>query len=290
MYASGLAGVWWASGLREPRLPAAAERADGDVALWLKDAPGEPATAWPPDRHVEPARRLGAAQRASRVADRPWLSRHFLHGCTGGQTLGAELLDDDATWRQPLVRDHFPAGPREEVVRLRHDRESFPDVLEALPCAFCRLDLWPANVVGSGPDALLSDWRFASDGGAPGEDLGNCVPDSVSDLFVPAPRPPGCPAAPTRCGGGRACPDGHARLAHPAMPAAQARSSSTTAAGAPSPANCSVNTRTPCTAPPSTRLWSATNSSPCIWCPRAPCGWDEALGRPDRNRAPQALS
>ncbi|MEV6293277.1 aminoglycoside phosphotransferase [Streptomyces sp. NPDC051896] len=194
VYESGLAGVWRPAGLRGPRLLAAVERADGDVALWLEDVPGEPATGWPLDRHAEFARRLGAAQGAARVADRPWLSRRFLRDYIGAKTLGAELLDEDAAWRQPLVRDHFPRGLREEMVRLRQDREWFLGVLEALPRAFCHLDLWPANVVGAGSDVVLLDWSFAGDG-ALGEDLGNYVPDSVFDLFLPAARLPGYAAA-----------------------------------------------------------------------------------------------
>ncbi|MEU6506403.1 aminoglycoside phosphotransferase [Streptomyces sp. NPDC046942] len=194
VYASGLTGVWQSSGLRGPRLLTAAERPGGDVALWLEDVQGEPATGWPFDRHIEHARRLGAAQGAARVADRPWLSRHFLRDYIGAKTLGEELLDSDEAWQQPLVRDHFPPGLRRDMVRLRHDREWFLRVLEALPRAFCHLDLWPANVIGAGPDMVLLDWAFAGDG-ALGEDLGNYLPDSVFDLFVPAARLPRYAAA-----------------------------------------------------------------------------------------------
>ncbi|MFI2207337.1 phosphotransferase [Streptomyces sp. NPDC020192] len=80
------------------------------------------------------------------------------------------------------------------MVRLRHDREWFLQVLKALPRTFCHLDLWPANVISAGPDAVLLDRAFAGDG-ALGEDLGNYPPDSVFDLFVPAARLPGYAAA-----------------------------------------------------------------------------------------------
>ncbi|MGW2521742.1 aminoglycoside phosphotransferase [Streptomyces sp. NPDC001617] len=189
-YESGLVRVWERYGVRAPRLLACVERADGDVALWLEDVRGEPGTSWSLDRHVSHARRLGAAQGAmGEVADRPWFSRRFLREYVGSNTRGQELLDDDEAWQQPLVRDHFPAGLRQEMVRLHHDREWFVDIMEALPRAFSHLDLWPANVRADGAESVLFDWAFAGDG-ALGEDLGNYLPDSVFDLFVPAARLP----------------------------------------------------------------------------------------------------
>jgi hypothetical protein len=189
VYESGLAQVWQPYGIRAPRLLASVERPDGDVALWLEDVPGEPGTSWPLARHIEHARRLGVAQGAARPPDEPWLSRRFLRDYIGGKNLGQDLLDDDEAWRQPLVRDHFPAGLRRDMVRLHHDRDWFLDVMESLPRAFGHLDQWPANVRAHGPHSVLFDWAFAGDG-ALGEDLGNYLPDSVFDLFVSADRLP----------------------------------------------------------------------------------------------------
>ncbi|WP_234311777.1 aminoglycoside phosphotransferase family protein [Streptomyces griseus] len=185
VYESGLAQVWQPYGVRAPRLLARVDRADGDVALWLEDVPGESATRWALDRHVEHARRLGAAQGAVGAVGRPWLSRRFLRDYIGTNVLGQELLDDDEAWRQPLVRDHFAPGLRRDMVRLHHDREWFLQIMEALPRTFCHLDMWPANVRSDGPDSVALDWAFAGDG-ALGEDLGNHLPDSVFDLFLPA--------------------------------------------------------------------------------------------------------
>jgi hypothetical protein len=192
VYRSGLARVWQPHGIRAPRLLECAERPDGDVALWLENVPGEPATVWPLTHHVEHARRLGAAQGAVGAGeDTPWLSQGFLRDYTSAQTTGRALLDDDAAWRHPLVRRHFPPGLREDMVRLRHDREWFLTVMESLPRALSHLDQWPANVVSdrSGAGVLL-DWAFTGDG-ALGEDLGNYLPDCVLDLFVPAADLPG---------------------------------------------------------------------------------------------------
>ncbi|MDH6213564.1 aminoglycoside phosphotransferase [Streptomyces pseudovenezuelae] len=193
VYESGLAQSWQPYGIRAPRLLASVERPDGDVALWLEDVHGEQATAWPITRHVEHASRMGAAQGATRSAesadDRPWLSRRFLREYVGSNTLGQELLDADEAWRQPLIRDHFPPGLRHDMVRLHHDREWFLQIMETLPRALSHLDQWPANVRADGPDSVLLDWAFTGDG-ALGEDLGNYLPDSVFDLFVPVARLP----------------------------------------------------------------------------------------------------
>ena len=190
VYDSGLAQTWQPYGIRAPRLLARVQRADGDVALWLEQARGEPGTAWPRARHVEHARRLGAAQGAAPARDEPWLSQRFLRQYIGSNTRGEELLDDDEAWQQPLVRDHFPPGLRHDMVRLHHDREWFLQIMEGLPRVFSHLDQWPANVRSDGPDSVLFDWAFAGDG-ALGEDLGNYLPDSVFDLFVPAADLPG---------------------------------------------------------------------------------------------------
>ncbi|CAM5514345.1 aminoglycoside phosphotransferase [Streptomyces aurantiogriseus] len=201
VYESGLARLWQPYGIRAPRLLACVERPDGDVALWLEDVPGEPATAWTVDRHAEHAHRLGAAQGAVGAIDRPWLTRRFLRQYVESNTLGQELLDDDEAWQQPLVRDHFPPGLRTAMVRLHHDREWFLQVMEGLPRALSHLDLWPANVRADGADgadhrpaSVAFDWAFAGDG-ALGEDLGNYLPDTVFDLFLPAARLPAYAAA-----------------------------------------------------------------------------------------------
>ncbi|WP_030602672.1 aminoglycoside phosphotransferase [Streptomyces fulvoviolaceus] len=189
VYASGLAQLWQPYGIRAPELLACVERSDGDVALWLEHVRGEPATRWPLARHIEHARRLGAAQGNAHIADEPWLSHRFLRQYVDSNTLGQDLLDEDEAWQQPLVRDHFPDGLRRDMVRLHHDREWFLQIMETLPRTLSHLDQWPANVRSDGPDSVLYDWAFTGDG-ALGEDLGNYLPDSVFDLFVPAARLP----------------------------------------------------------------------------------------------------
>ncbi|MEU7898055.1 phosphotransferase [Nonomuraea sp. NPDC049152] len=184
VYAEGLPRLWKDSGLRAPEPLAVVERDDGDVALYLEDV-SDGGASWSLDRHALMALQLGRAQGGTPEIERPWLSRSFLRGYVGSKAVPYELLDDGEAWRHPLVRDHFPEGLRGELVRLHRDREWFLELTESLPRALCHLDLWPNNLVSSGPDTVLLDWAFVGDG-ALGEDLGNHIPDSVFDLFVPA--------------------------------------------------------------------------------------------------------
>ena len=128
VYGSGLAQVWQRYGIRAPRLLECVERPDGDVALWLEDVPGEPATAWTLARHVDHAHRLGAAQGAVGAGeDAPGSRSASCGSTTAGKTTGEDLLDDRRGVAAPPGPRHFPPGLREDMVRLHHDREWFLD-------------------------------------------------------------------------------------------------------------------------------------------------------------------
>ncbi|WP_220449139.1 aminoglycoside phosphotransferase family protein [Nonomuraea mesophila] len=185
VHADGLPQMWARAGARAPKLLALIERDDGDLALWFEDVPGRPGTSWTVDRHALLGHQLGLAQGAAGEVERPWLSRSFLRGYTGSRPVPYELLDDDAAWRHPLVAENFPPGLRAELVRLHRDREQFLSIMESLPRTLCHLDVWPSNVIDRDGESVLLDWAFAGDG-AVGEDIGNHIPDSVFDLFLPA--------------------------------------------------------------------------------------------------------
>ncbi|MEV0583651.1 phosphotransferase [Nonomuraea sp. NPDC050310] len=189
VYADGLPYLWEKAGIRAPRLLEVVERDGGKLALWTEDVAGQPGAAWSAERHVRLAGQLGRAQGGTGPVERPWLSRGFLRGYTGAKSVDWSLLDDDEAWAQPMVREHFPPGLRAEMVRLHRDREWFLATLEGLPRVWCHLDLWPNNVIADGSGSVLLDWAFTGEG-ALGEDLGNHLPDSVFDLFLPAARLP----------------------------------------------------------------------------------------------------
>lgn len=147
VYEEGVARAWEPWGITAPELLASVERPDGDVALWLEDVRGEPATGWSVAAHAGHARRLGAAHGRTLAdqtesLDHSWLSRRFLRDYSAAQTTGRDLLDDDTAWQQPLVRDHFPEGLREDMVRLHHEREWLLRIMESLPRVFSHLDQW----------------------------------------------------------------------------------------------------------------------------------------------------
>ena len=95
------------------------------------------------------ARRSPNEQRALGPAELPadeWLSRGYLRSHSDYPANWA-LLDDDAAWSQPLIRDHFPAGLRDGLVRLHGRREALLALMEGLPRTVCHLDVWHRNLV-----------------------------------------------------------------------------------------------------------------------------------------------
>ena len=100
------------------------------------------------------------------------------------------------------------APHRAGIARLHEQRDRLLALSLACPRTLCHLDLWPANIIRPADDPIvLVDWSFCGDG-ALGEDLGNLIPDSVFDLFLPVrgARRPGHPrrgGLPRRRGGQR---------------------------------------------------------------------------------------
>ena len=153
--------------------------------LWLEDVVGTPGTAFTLDDHAALATALGRWQAAGPWVT-PWTSRGFLRAYSADKVVPWQVLDDDAAWGRPLIRETWPAGLRDGWARLLAHREQLLDVMEHLPRTRSHLDLWVSNQIRR-PDGhvVLLDWAFLGDG-ALGEDLGNHVPDAVFDLFWPA--------------------------------------------------------------------------------------------------------
>jgi hypothetical protein len=169
-------------------LPQAEVDEQPDAAtLWLEDVSGTPGTEFTLVDHVALAQALGRWQ-AQGPLQVPWGSRRFLRDYSGSQSVPWQLVDDDAAWQRPLVRDTWPAELREGWRRLLAHRRRLLEVMEGLPRTRSHLDVWVSNEFRR-PDGsfVLIDWAFTGDG-AIGEDLGNHVPDAVLDLFWPADR------------------------------------------------------------------------------------------------------
>jgi hypothetical protein len=174
--------------------PARIELGDPDgLVLWLDWAEGRTAADLTLDDHVALATGLGRWQ-ARGPLDRPWTSRAFLRSYAGANFAAARadgaagMVYDEATWRHPLIAEHWPADLQRRWQALLADADRLFDLMEALPRTLCHLDVWAMNVVrrADGVPVLL-DWAFTGDG-AIGEDVGNAIPDACFDLLWPAER------------------------------------------------------------------------------------------------------
>jgi Phosphotransferase enzyme family len=192
-YERGVTSVYSAAGIAGPRLLALNRRPNGEVSLWLEDALSEDGSVagmrWGMESYRRFAHALGLAQgriAAGSALDHPWLTRRFLRDYVLSKHVDRSILYSDEAWRRPLVRDNFPDGLRRELIRLHEEREWFFTLMERLPRTVCHLDVWPNNLFARRDGTFtLVDWSFVGEG-ALGEDVGNLVPDSVFDLFVPA--------------------------------------------------------------------------------------------------------
>jgi len=169
-------------------MPAAqVEEQDGGITLWLEDVIGTPGTDFSLDDHVVLAENLGRWQ-AQGPLQVPWASQRFLREYSGSRHSPLHLIDDEAVWRHPLIRETWPDGLRTGWQRLLAHRPLLLDIMERLPRTRSHLDLWVSNEIRrTSGGVVLLDWAFTGDG-ALGEDLGNHVPDAVFDLFWPAER------------------------------------------------------------------------------------------------------
>lgn len=162
---------------------------DGRVVLELEDlaVDGTAGPAFTLDDHAAFAAACGRWQ-AQGPLDRPWASRGFLRAYSSGWDVPWHLLDDDATWQLPLVRETLPTRLREGWQRLLADRDRLYGLMERLPRTRSHLDVWVNNEFRR-PDGTfaLVDWAFCGDG-AIGEDIGNHVPDATLDLLWPVDR------------------------------------------------------------------------------------------------------
>lgn len=197
-YEHGLTAAYSEAGISGPGLLAPIRRPNGDVALWLEDAQSEtgsiPGTRWTREDYRRFAHALGLAQgriAATRAGlDASWLTRRFLRDYVLSKKTDRGILYSDEAWQRPLISDNFPGGLRRGLIRLHEERGWFFSMVERLPRTLCHLDVWPNNLfAGTDGTFTLVDWSFVGEG-AVGEDVGNLVPDSVFDLFVPAEQLP----------------------------------------------------------------------------------------------------
>lgn len=158
------------------------------IDLLLEDVRGTAGSEFSLADHVATAAALGRWQARPPRPTPAWASRGFLRAYSTSRPGDLGLIEDDAAWAHPLIRDTWPADLRSGWRRLLAHQDDLLTVLERLPRTLCHLDAWVANVIRRPTgEVVLLDWAFAGDG-AIGEDLGNYLPDAVFDLFWPAER------------------------------------------------------------------------------------------------------
>jgi hypothetical protein len=184
-YASGLLETL-PDGLAAPRC-FGVERHGGTLWIWMEEIVDD-AAQWDIERYALAARhlgRLGGDYLAGRELPRSeWLSRGWVRAWSTyfSRTLPA-ILEDDGVWSQPMVRELFDPGAREQLRRLWHERERWRTALDRLPPTLCHLDAFRANLMSRTSrgkvQTVALDWAFI--GIAPlAADVANLV---VASLF-----------------------------------------------------------------------------------------------------------
>ncbi len=183
-YRTGLPSTAY-PGIGAADLLEARDRADGSVALWLADVAGTPGAGWSTGQLGDLAHRLGTGQARwlGRPPAYPWLSRDWLRGYSGSRPVSAT-----PDWAHPLVAG-WPRRVTEGLDRLWQRHTELFALADALPQTLCHHDVWPMNLLWTGPGPVLLDWAFVGPG-AIGEDAANLIFDCFADGLIDVGRLP----------------------------------------------------------------------------------------------------
>ena len=168
-------------GFAAPRALAIDRRADR-CWLWLEDLGGDGAR-WDIARYALAARHLGRFNGAfpEGTFDAPWLTRRWLSTwlLTGFGSRAQLVLDNDAVWAHPDVREGFAPDARERLQWRWAGRKALLDRLLARPHTLCHLDAFRKNLFDRGGETVAIDWSYV--GLAPiGAEVGHLVMGSVA--------------------------------------------------------------------------------------------------------------
>lgn len=186
-YQSGVVQCFAGDGLQAPTC-VGVDITTEDAVVAMEFASGIPAEHWDIETYAKVARALGAAQGrvalSGAIPNIEWLSQNFLRDYSSEKPVAWEMIDDDHSWNQPVVAQHFPPALRSATNEMHAQRHRLYSLLESLPRTLCHLDFWTKNLIQTDDGSfVLLDWAFVGIG-ALGEDIGNLVPDAALDLFI----------------------------------------------------------------------------------------------------------
>ncbi len=186
VYRSGLSDLLVGSGVRLPALNGSADTPVGiDLDLELIEGRGGSDLTLADYQQI--CRAWGHAQGIlanSETTGWTWLSDRFIRNYSASKPVDYTLIDDPAAWQRPLIADNWDPALAEGLGYLYAHREDLFDILERASQIPSHLDFWPNNAfVDDNNSVVLIDWGFFGSG-APGEDVGNFLPDAVFDEFV----------------------------------------------------------------------------------------------------------
>jgi hypothetical protein len=148
----------------------------GPVAwIWLTEVGDLYGPTWPLAGYGRAARHLGGFNGAYLVGRPlpvyPWLSRDFLRSRLSSLGAVLRLVEQAATWDQPVVQAAFPVPVRARLLQLWAERARFLQARARLPQTLCHLDAWRGNLfavpgAGGGAQTLAIDWAFVGLGAA----------------------------------------------------------------------------------------------------------------------------
>ena len=174
------------SGLAAPRLYLADRRADS-CWLWLEDL-GDGGGQWDVARYALAARHLGRFNGTFPEGsfDRPWLTRDWIGTwiVRGFGSRGAVVIENDAIWAHPFVRDGFAPQTRDRLRRYLAGRERIVERLNARPHTLAHLDAFRKNLfdrtsAAGDRETAVIDWSYLGYGPI-GAELGHLVIGSVA--------------------------------------------------------------------------------------------------------------
>ena len=166
----------YASGILEalpPGLAAPAcfgiDRDEGRAALWLEYVEELGGDRWDLARFALAARHLGRFNgeylAGKPLPTYPWLSRDAVATWSDSWIRRVpQLLEDEAVWSHPMVRESFPAASRETFRRLLSSRERWIAAMDRLPQTLSHLDAFRANLLSrhraGTTETVAVDWSF----------------------------------------------------------------------------------------------------------------------------------